>query len=63
MTIPTIVFDDGSLLIEPTNAELATKLGLETQAKSEFYDLIIVGGGPTALTTAIYAARDGTTCW
>ncbi len=59
MTIPTIVFDDGSLLIEPTNAELAAKLGLETKAKCEFYDLIIVGGGPTALTTAIYAARDG----
>jgi len=59
MTIPTLVFDDGSLLIEPTNAELAAKLGLETKAKNEFYDLIIVGGGPTALTTAIYAARDG----
>ncbi|MGH2495571.1 MAG: FAD-dependent oxidoreductase [Ktedonobacteraceae bacterium] len=59
MTIPTIVFDDGSVLIEPTNAELAAKLGLETRAKCEFYDLVIVGGGPTALTTAIYAARDG----
>lgn len=59
MTIPTIVFEDGSALIEPSNAELATKLGLETKAKCEFYDLIIVGGGPTALTTAIYAARDG----
>lgn len=59
MTIPTIVFDDGSMLIEPTNAELAAKLGLETRAKCEFYDLIIVGGGPTALTTAIYTARDG----
>ena len=59
LTIPTIVFDDGSVLIEPTNAELAAKLGLETSAKCEFYDLIIVGGGPTGLTTAIYAARDG----
>ncbi|GAC1567632.1 MAG: hypothetical protein NVS3B14_14270 [Ktedonobacteraceae bacterium] len=59
MTIPTIIFEDGSALIEPSNAELAAKLGLETRAKSEFYDLIIVGGGPTALTTAIYAARDG----
>ncbi len=59
LTIPTIVFEDSSLLIEPSNAELATKLGLETKAKCEFYDLIIVGGGPTALTTAIYAARDG----
>ncbi|MFL5626633.1 MAG: FAD-dependent oxidoreductase [Ktedonobacteraceae bacterium] len=59
LTIPTIVFEDGSILIEPSNAELATKLGLETKAKCEFYDLIIVGGGPTALTAAIYAARDG----
>ncbi len=59
LTIPTIVFEDGSILIEPSNAEVAAKLGLETRAKSEFYDLILVGGGPTALTTAIYAARDG----
>ncbi|HEY7417199.1 MAG TPA: FAD-dependent oxidoreductase [Ktedonobacteraceae bacterium] len=59
MTIPTIVFADGSLLIEPTNAELAAKLGLETKARCDFYDLITVGGGPTALTAAIYAARDG----
>lgn len=59
LTIPTVVFEDGSILIEPTNAEVAAKLGLETKAKCEFYDLIIVGGGPTALTAAIYAARDG----
>src|SRR5947209_3668361 len=59
MTIPALVFGDGSVLIEPSNAEVAAKLGLETRAKSQFYDLIIVGGGPTALTTSIYAARDG----
>ncbi len=59
MRIPTIAFADQSILIEPTNAELAAKLGLETKAKCNFYDLIIVGGGPTALTAAIYAARDG----
>src|SRR3989441_10782902 len=59
LTIPTIVFENGSNLIEPSNAELAAKLGLQTKAKCEFYDLIIVGGGPTALTTAIYGASDG----
>jgi len=57
--IPTIVFEDGSFLVEPTNAELAKKLGLKTEAKKEYYDLIIVGGGPTGLTASIYAAREG----
>ncbi|MBL8063328.1 MAG: FAD-dependent oxidoreductase [Anaerolineales bacterium] len=57
--IPTIVFEDGSFLVEPSNAELAKKLGLKTEAKKTFYDLIIIGGGPAGLTSAIYAAREG----
>jgi thioredoxin reductase (NADPH) len=58
-SIPTIVFPDGSHLIEPSNDELARKLGVRLEASREFYELVIVGGGPAGLAAAVYAAREG----
>ena len=39
--IPTIIFEDGSLLVEPSNAELAAKLRIQPKARRDFYDLIV----------------------
>ena len=51
--IPTLLFEDGTVMVEPTNAELAAKLGLQTRARLSYYDLIVIGSGPAGNTSAV----------
>jgi thioredoxin reductase (NADPH) len=57
--LPVALFPDGSRLVQPTNAELAKKLGLKVRPKESFYDLVIVGGGPAGLASSVYGASEG----
>ncbi len=57
--LPLVLFPDGSHLIAPSQVELATKAGLQTQATRPLYDVVIVGGGPAGLANAVYAASEG----
>jgi thioredoxin reductase (NADPH) len=57
--LPVIVTERGDTLIEPSDAELADTLGLSSTPSQEFYDLIVVGGGPAGLAAAVYGASEG----
>jgi len=57
--LPIVVFPDASFLSKPPAAEIAHKLGLKTKAEFPFYDLVVVGAGPSGLAAAVYGAADG----
>jgi thioredoxin reductase (NADPH) len=57
--LPLVLFTDGSHLSEPTNSQIAEKIGLKSHAQMPFYDLIIVGAGPAGLAAAVYGASEG----
>ncbi|MEL6501378.1 MAG: FAD-dependent oxidoreductase [Cyanobacteria bacterium J06623_1] len=56
---PLILFPDGSKLVDPSKEEVAAKIGLRMQAEKPFYDLIVVGAGPSGLAAAIYGGSEG----
>jgi thioredoxin reductase (NADPH) len=59
LQLPLIITLDHEVLIAPSDAELAAKVGLATSPSSDFYDLIVVGGGPAGLGAAVYGASEG----
>jgi thioredoxin reductase (NADPH) len=62
MRLPVVFFPDGSMLVAPQIRELAEKAGFTTKASLPFYDLVIIGAGPSGLAAAVYAASNGIRC-
>ncbi len=59
LRLPIVLFPDGGLLSDPDTRVLAERTGLQTAAARPFYDLVIIGGGPAGLASAVYAASEG----
>jgi thioredoxin reductase (NADPH) len=59
MSLPVVITVDGEVLVEPSDAELAARVGLATTPSAEFYDLVVIGGGPAGLGAAVYGASEG----
>jgi thioredoxin reductase (NADPH) len=57
--LPVVITEQGETLVEPTNGELASMLGLSTSPSMEMYELAVIGGGPAGLAAAVYGASEG----
>ncbi len=59
LRLPVVITPDGEAMVEPADAELASRVGLATAPSKDFYDLIVIGGGPAGLGAAVYGASEG----
>ena len=58
--IPVVICSGTRILRNPTNQQLAERLGLTGRIeKDRIYDVAIVGAGPAGLAAAVYAASEG----
>lgn len=57
--LPVVLFSDGTAAVQPTQTELAERVGLKTQADKEYYDVVVVGAGPAGLAAGVYGASEG----
>ncbi len=57
--LPVVIFSDGTALAQPSQQQLAEKVGLKTTVERDFYDVVIIGAGPAGLAAGVYGASEG----
>jgi thioredoxin reductase (NADPH) len=59
LSVPQVLLEDGTRLVNPTIAALAEAVGFRVEPRRRHYDTVIVGAGPAGLSAAIYAGSEG----
>lgn len=57
--LPLVITGEGTKLVAPDTSTLAAAVGLSTAPATDFYDLVVIGGGPGGLGAAVYGASEG----
>lgn len=57
--LPLIRMPDGTVLEDPSDAEIASASGTTVDPDGDHYDLVIVGGGPAGLSAGVYGSSEG----
>jgi len=59
LKLPLVVFPDGTVLADPSDADIASAAGSPVNLERMEFDLVIVGAGPAGLSAAVYGASEG----
>jgi thioredoxin reductase (NADPH) len=57
--LPVAVYYDGTVLVDPSQADLMATFGFRTNPQVGTCDVVIIGAGPAGLAASVYAASEG----